>query len=41
MKTISEFGSIFGVVGKALGESDFNKIYFTIFKAKVWKKLIF
>jgi hypothetical protein len=33
-----EFGGILGIVGKALDESDFSVVYFTIFRAKkVWK----
>jgi len=29
------------VIGKALGESEFNRVYFTIFRAKVWKIFIY
>jgi hypothetical protein len=37
VKTVLEFGGLLGVVWKALGESDLNRVYFIIFKAKVWK----
>jgi hypothetical protein len=29
-----EFGDVLGVVGKASSESDFNRVYFTNFRAK-------
>ncbi len=39
LKTVLEFGCVFGVVEKSW-RLRFNKVYFTIFGAKVWKILI-
>jgi hypothetical protein len=36
-----EFGGCSWCCWKALGESDLNWAYFTIFRVKVWKMLIF
>jgi hypothetical protein len=40
LKTTLEFGGVVAVGGKP-GQVGFNKVYFTIFRAKVFKILIF
>jgi hypothetical protein len=39
-KTVLEFGSVLGVVERNQ-QVRFNRLYFTIFRAKAWKRLIF
>jgi hypothetical protein len=41
LKILLEFGGVLGIVcWKTLGKSDYNKVYFIIFRAKVCKILI-